>query len=291
MNQKAFQNKNFLGHITALITIFIWSLTFVQTKVLLSYLNPIEILIIRFFLAWSVFFLLVPKLIFYTFKEEVLIFLLGASGIFGYYVLENLALKYTSAINVGLIVTSSPVFTAFFIYLKNKDKKIKFNILGVIIVLIGLFILEYKNLSEVNTGDILALLGAVSFAFYSYLLSLLKNKNHLIITRKSFFWGLILLLVFFYLKNLSFHFEYYKYPQVYANLAILAFFASFLCFIMWKYAVSIIGATKTSNYIYLVPIINTAAAVVILNENFYFTTLTAMILIVLGLIVSHKYGI
>jgi len=285
-------NKHMLGHIIAFSTILVWSLTFVQTKYLLNFLNPAEILIIRFFLAWLVFFVFFPKIIFLSLKDEFIIFLSGATGIFGYYILENIALKYTSAINVGLIVTTSPIFTAFLLYLSNKNKKIQFNILGLFLVISGLFFLEKNKITSINIGDLLALGGAISFAFYSFILSKIKKDiNIYLITRKSFFYGLILFLAYFMINNMQFNYHNYLQPKIFFNLFTLAFFASFLCFLMWKVAISIIGAGKTSNYIYLVPIINTLAAYFILNETIYLPTIIAIIFIILGLIISQKFGI
>jgi len=45
-----------------------------------------------------------------------------------------------------------------------------------------------------------------------------------------------------------------------------------------------------SNYIYLVPLINAAAAVVVLDEAVTARTLTAGVLILLGLVVAQRYS-
>ncbi len=41
-------NKNTLGHISAILTVLIWGTTFISTKVLLTHFTPIEILFFRF---------------------------------------------------------------------------------------------------------------------------------------------------------------------------------------------------------------------------------------------------
>ena len=43
-------NKDFSGHLAALLTIFIWGTTFISTKILLTDFKPIEILFFRFLL-------------------------------------------------------------------------------------------------------------------------------------------------------------------------------------------------------------------------------------------------
>lgn len=108
-----------LAHLSALITILIWGTTFISTKVLLRTYSPIEILFIRFLIGYGA--LAATSIIlgkgfsrftFHSFKQELM--LLGA-GIFGvtlYFLLENIALTYTNASNVGVIVAISPFFTA-----------------------------------------------------------------------------------------------------------------------------------------------------------------------------------
>lgn len=41
-------NKNTLGHISAILTVLIWGTTFISTKVLLTHFTPIEILFFSF---------------------------------------------------------------------------------------------------------------------------------------------------------------------------------------------------------------------------------------------------
>ncbi|WP_425321676.1 EamA family transporter [Caminibacter mediatlanticus] len=57
---------------------------------------------------------------------------------------------------------------------------------------------------------------------------------------------------------------------------------------MWRWSISIIGANKTSNYIYLVPLINSIASIIFLNELINIHIIIASILIILGLYFSQK---
>ena len=44
--------KQLIGHLAALMTIIVWGVTFISTKVLLRDFTPLEILFIRFTLGW-----------------------------------------------------------------------------------------------------------------------------------------------------------------------------------------------------------------------------------------------
>lgn len=286
------KNIKLKAHFIAFLTIFIWSITFVQTKVLLNYLSADEILIDRFLLALIFFWLIKPKFISTTLKEEVLFLFLGLSGIFGYYSLENYALKYSTSINVGLIVTTAPIFTAIISIYTNRQslQNIKFTILGFLLVLFGLFAMDYNKISQINIGDLLAIFGSISFGIYSYLLGLVPKKfDTITTTKKSFLWGVIFLIIFSIVNKSQFHFNAYLNIKVWTNLIFLSFIASGLCFLMWKWSIFIIGARKTSNYIYLVPIINAFASVAILNEVITLNIVFATIFILIGLYISQKY--
>lgn len=107
------------GHISAIITIIIWGTTFVSTKILLEDFQPIEILFFRFILGLLALYVVCPHLLVIKNKKEEITFLFaGLSGVCLYYLLENIALTYTLASNVGVIISIAPFFTAF---LTNSD--------------------------------------------------------------------------------------------------------------------------------------------------------------------------
>ena len=282
------KSSKLLGHFIAFFTIFLWSLTFVQTKVLLNFLTPIEILLDRFSIAWLLFFIFTPKLIKTSLKDEFLFALLGISGIFGYYLFENLSLEYTKAINVGVIVTTAPVFTAL-ILMFFKPKTVIFTFISFSFVMIGLFFIGFNF--KFNFGNFLALIGALCFGVYTVLLGLIDKKyNILIVTRKSFFYGVIFLLIYYLQSRTSFNLNSYKNIIVWGNLLTLSLIASGICFIMWNYAVKNIGSSSTSLYIYLVPVINAIAAVVVLNEKITVNLLISSFFIVIGLLIAQKFN-
>jgi len=131
------------AHGIALLTVVIWSLTFVQTKVLLLYLSPVEILIDRFSLAWALFWVLMPRRRATTIRDEGYFALLGATGIFGYYILENMALKYTTAVHVGLIVTTAPIFTALILMVSRAfDRRYVLGMVGGFLLVAAGFTLD-----------------------------------------------------------------------------------------------------------------------------------------------------
>ena len=69
---------------------------------------------------------------------------------------------------------------------------------------------------------------------------------------------------------------------------ILGLGASALCFVTWNFAVRLLGAVRTSIYIYMVPVITLAASVLILKEPVTWMTGVGMALTLAGLFLSER---
>lgn len=115
------------GHLAAIITILIWGTTFISTKVLLRDFQPVEILFFRFVMGFVALLLVPPKRLKVTDRRQEGTFVLaGLCGVCLYYLLENIALTYTLASNVGVIISVAPFFTAILTHsLMKQEEKLK----------------------------------------------------------------------------------------------------------------------------------------------------------------------
>ncbi len=278
------------GHLLALIAITIWSLTYIQTKVLLVYLDPIEIIITRFSFAWILLWGIYPKRIPFVIKDEMWFALAGLSMFFGYYVLENFSLIHTTAINAGLLVTLAPLFTLLLSSIIEHTHLSKRSLLGAVISFSGVAVLIFEKISLPNIGDSLALLAGLGWAVYTLILGRISTSyHHIAVTRKSIFYGLIFLWLFWEtVYSGSFHLDAYAHPAVIVNLTTLILFASIGAYILWRKAVLLIGSSKTSNYIYLVPLINTTASVLVLHEPLGWRIVLSSVMILGGMAIANK---
>ena len=71
------------------------------------------------------------------------------------------------------------------------------------------------------------------------------------------------------------------------NLLFLGLGASALCFVTWNSAVRLLGAVRTSVYIYLTPVITIVTSVLILHEPFTWMTGIGTVLTLAGLVLSE----
>ena len=287
------KNYKLLGHIFAFITITIWSLAFVSNKALLAYISPIENMILRFFIAYILLLVLYPHLkTIKSIKDELHFALLGFLGIFVYFILENFALKFTQAANVGLYMGAIPIFTAIVAHFLTKDEELnKFVWLGFLVSLIGMSLILFDSSKfELRLkGDLLALLGALTFAIYSVAVKLApKGYHYIVITRKSFLYGLLFMLIYYVALHKSFNVKALTQSVVILNILYLGVISSGLAFILWQQGIERIGSIKASNYIYLVPLITAIAGVVFLDETMSLKMIIGALLIIVGLYISQK---
>lgn len=96
------------GYCFAAFTVVVWGSTFISSKVLLEFYTPAQIMLTRFILAYCALWLLRPKRLPLTLKQEGIFFLLGLLGCTAYFYTENTALSYTLASNVSIIVAAAP---------------------------------------------------------------------------------------------------------------------------------------------------------------------------------------
>ena len=188
------------AHLTALATILIWGTTFISTKVLLREFSPIEILFLRFLLGFAALHLVRGKLPFRSWKEERLYAGAGLTGVTLYFLFENIALTYTLASNVGVLVTVAPFFTALLscFYLRGERPDLRFYA-GFVLALAGVTLIMFSGSMTLKlnpAGDILALLAAFVWAVYSVLMKKIGQLGHPMAacTRRTFLYGLAFML-------------------------------------------------------------------------------------------------
>lgn len=287
--------KTTTGHIAALVTIMIWGTTFISTKILLADFTPIEILFFRFLLGLLVLIVIYPKRLKIKDKKQEIIFAAaGLCGICLYYLLENIALTYTMASNVGVIISVAPFFTAVLshVFLKTEEKlKVQFFV-GFLIAMIGICLISFngKDLELNRIGDILAVAAAFVWAVYSLLTRKISNYgwNTIGITRKIFTYGILFMLPFLYVFDFKLDLQKVIKPKYALNLIYLGLGASALCFVTWNYAVGVLGTVKTSVYIYIVPVITVVTSVIVLKEEITWIAAIGIGLTLIGLFLAES---
>lgn len=290
----------FLGYFLAVITIFFWGITFISTKILLIDFSPIEILFFRFIAAYAGLWIFHPKTMKIPFKDNLIFLLAGLTGVTLYQFTENVALSYTSASNVSLIVSMCPLFTAIITQIFLKEKAVtRWFVLGFVVAITGVALVCMNGNMEMKfspKGDLLALLSALCWGFYSLFISILNGKKYdsICVTRRVFFFALLTmipLVVLGYFKgdvNISAAVNSVRFTKWtnWLNLLFLGLVASAFCFWSWNKACSIVGTVHITKAIYLNPLVTIIFSFFILGEKITWMGALGALITIAGLFIS-----
>ncbi|MDE5793295.1 MAG: DMT family transporter [Muribaculaceae bacterium] len=300
--KNSWKNCKITGHIGALITVICWGCSFIASKVLMegAGMTPVEVYVYRFFLAYLLMLAFTFKEIrSKSWKDEFQMALCGICSGTLYFLLENYALIYTSTGNVSLISAISPIFIAILLSVIYKTRMKRGEILGSFIAFAGVaLVIMSESISkglgmEIHpTGDILALLCALSWAVYSIAIKrLIPLYNTLFLTRKLFFYGLITSLPLLLIQREPLHLGVlvdFSQPVFLLNLLFLALMCSSMAYLLWNESMKIIGPLATNNYLYIQPPVTMFAGCLLLGEIIYPLGYVGCGLVLCGLVIADK---
>ena len=307
----------FLGYLLAAATILFWGITFVSTKYLLADFSSSEILFFRVILAFVGLWIIHPKTAKIEMRDNILFALAALTGIIFYQLMENIAIHFTNASNVSVIVSICPLFTAIISQVFLKEKHLSFwFILGFVIAITGVTLVCLNGSTRLQfnpKGDVLALLSAISWGFYSMIISIINKRKYdpICSTRRIFFFAVLFMAVIaavgiFINANAggmpsssvlqAFSFEIdssvnaARFSKLlnWVNLLFLGVVASGLCFVAWNKACQIIGTVKISCGLYLISVVTIVFAFFALGEKITPLGAAGAVITIAGLFISEK---
>jgi len=290
------KRSDFWYHVAAFAMIVVWGISFLNTRELLDAgMTPTEIFVARFTIAYlSLLVIGRFKVRFTGWRDELLFVVCGVAGGSAYFIAENTALELTLISDVAVLVSTAPLTTALMGAIFYRDERISLmTCIGMLIAFVGSVMLALKDgLVWGNSvlGDVLALLAAFVWAFYSMALKKLnRSYTTLFITCKLFFYGVLSALPLLLLENGHLSWNVIKQPVVWGNLLYLGLICSMAAYFIWGITVKRIGAVRASNYFYLSPIISMIAAAIWFGERTNAVAYAGCALIFAGVIIAEKF--
>jgi drug/metabolite transporter (DMT)-like permease len=291
--------QNTKAYIMLVCATLFWAGNFIVGKMaFLDNIPPMTLVFFRWSLVWII---LLP----FTYKEILknkdiilnnlpLLFFLALTSVGLFNSFTYLALVYTQVINASLFNTAIPATIILLCFLLKIEKTNKFQILGLIISVLGILsIITKLNLNlllslNFNKGDLVMIGGVITWGLYS---SFLKKKKFtlplLTLVHVLCTFGLIFILPQF-LYELSQGLTAKFNSNLAYTLIYLALFPSIGSYYCWAGAVAIIGANRAGIFLSLIPFFSTIMAIIFFNEQFQFFHLIGSILIIVGLLLSNK---
>ena len=276
----------------AAIAICVWGSTFIFSKIMLRDFTPLQIMTMRFVVAYIVLWCLYPKVEKTTFKDNLGIFVLSLFGNTIYFLFENNALQYTLAANVSIIVASAPIWTAILAHFFSKGEKIRRNtILGsalafagvALVVFNGTIVLKFNPL-----GDILSLGAALSWAVYSILVVKYVNRfSSFFLMRRATLCAMIASVPMLIISGqMDMPFECLLQKDTLFSIIFLGVLGSGVSYVLWNMATRILGVIKVNAYIYVNPFVTMITAGIFLGEPVTAMGIIGAVMIIGGVVLG-----
>ena len=179
------EKNNKLAYILLVLTTIFWSGNFIVGKAASIYeIPPFSLNFYRWFFVWTILFPFTYKEIYnskkYIIENFRLFLVLGVTGITIFNSVVYYSLYFTQVISGILMISTIPVMIILISSVLKIEKTNNFQIIGVILSLVGVFCIItkadlelIKNL-DFNKGDLSMTIAMFSWATYS---ALLKKKK------------------------------------------------------------------------------------------------------------------
>ena len=112
-----------MGHLFSLFCSIAWGTSFLVSKTLMDKISPVQLMMLRFVIAWLAIWIIYPKWHFHW-REEGQFVALSLVGNTLYYLAENTALRLTLAGNVSILVSAAPIASALLLRLFERDARL-----------------------------------------------------------------------------------------------------------------------------------------------------------------------
>ena len=258
------------------IAALFWGGNAVAGKFLAGSLPPVTISFTRLAIGVLIMSPVIIKLFMHeraAFREHFrLLLFLAVTGVIGFNLLIYWAVNYTTAINATLLNSTSPLFIFLLSALLIGEKmelrywvSMVISMLGVLVVIThGSF--ERMLSLHFNIGDLIMVLAVISWALYSIFIKKISGK----IPSLAIFG--FTLTIGFLLMIPAVGIELFMVPvgnvglEEWSALFYIGIFPSICSFLLWNRGVELIGPSKASISLNLIPVFGTVFAFFVLGE-------------------------
>jgi drug/metabolite transporter (DMT)-like permease len=278
------------GHLLALFCVVVWGTTFLVSKKLLESFTPAQVMMMRFFLAYLMLWILYPHWRF-SWREEGWFLLMSLFSNTLYFLSENTALMLTQTSNVSILVSTAPILTVVLLSVFHRDEHVeKRELIGFLAAFAGVVLVVFNGtvVLKLNPlGDVLAFCAALCWALYGLLLRRCSGKySSFLISRKLMFYGMLTGLPVLAVQRAPMNWAALASWGSLAGIGYLALIGSAVCYVAWNSSVERLGVRKTNLYIYAIPLVTLAAGAALLHERVTLMGAAGTALVVGGMVLG-----
>ena len=283
MKLEGSMNKHFLGKAGLIIVTVIWGSSFALNDVALKVFTPVQLLTLRFGIAGILMLVVFWKQVKKIEKEELFRGVILGVILFIAYILQTIALLYTTPSKNAFLTAFSVVLVPIISFIFLKSKVERKDILGACLSLAGVALMSLTDLTMINLGDLLTLACAIFFALYIiYTTKYVKGGNPYSLTT-------IQLLTAFILSGVTGLFlnETWDFTSTVANGSILylAIFCTLIAYLLQTMSQRYTTSSETAVILSMESLFGMIFSMIIVNEHITTKTALGACLIFLGVIV------
>ena len=293
--------KNATTHAKLLVVAIIWGLGWVAGRVAARDISPFTAGWVRYIIAvgcFLVFLKITKQWVLPNKKQWKLIIMIGFLSTFLYQAFFMYGMKWTAAGDASLMITFNPLFTAILAvpFLGEKfDKRLAS---GLFLAVSGVAVLAWYSpnvdipVNERLLGDALIGLSALSWACTTILMKKAMTGEDAMSPLHLTVWSSVAGLAI-QTPAVLWEFSQVGFPtdasvEAWSWLAFLAIFSTVLSYVWFADGIRKIGASKTSFYVYLVPIFGIFSGWLLLDEKLGISLAISFILIAGGVYLAQS---
>ncbi|MCI5698699.1 MAG: DMT family transporter [Clostridiales bacterium] len=278
-------NKSIMSIVSFALVALAWGTSYAIIKDTLSHTTPFVLMTIRFGLSTLLLSIIYYRKLIRIKRVDLINGVKIGIFMFGAFITLVTGIKYTTASKQSFIVGSYVLIVPFLTWLINKNKPDKYDVIGVICAVIGLFLLTAGSVTGINIGDIISMGCALSFALHMIMIEkYCHDSDPIILTIVQFATTSILfiLLVIMFEKP-----DFSVISTATSEILYLVIVATVIAFVVQNIAQRHISSITTSLILTLESVFGSVFAIFYLDEKVSVNMVIGCAIILIG-IVMHE---
>jgi drug/metabolite transporter (DMT)-like permease len=275
-----------------------WGASFMVNKWVLRDLGPASLSLYRWALASALYlaYLVATRRLrpmWSSLRRKPLVFLvLGLLCLPVPYLAQNYALKYTSVINVSVLLDLDPAFIVVMGAILLHERVTRLQTLGVVGAVVGTVVITVSGgmlslTSKDVVGNGLSLLAACSFSLYTIIIKTSAQEfDALSVSVLPTLLGTALLVPPAMAEGMTWPTQ----PFTWVGIVFLGVLCSAWATLAWVVVVQELDASRAAPIVFLIPVVATALAITVLGERPTAQTVVGAALILGGVFLSERSG-
>lgn len=278
-------NKSIMSIVSLALVALAWGTSYAIIKDTLSHTTPFVLMTIRFGLSTLLLSIIYYRKLIRIKRVDLINGVKIGIFMFGAFITLVTGIKYTTASKQSFIVGSYVLIVPFLTWLINKNKPDKYDVIGAICAVIGLFLLTAGSVSGINIGDIISMGCALSFALHMIMIEkYCHDSDPIILTIVQFATTSILfiLLVIMFEKP-----DFSVISTATSEILYLVIIATVIAFVVQNIAQRHISSITTFLILTLESVFGSVFAIFYLDEKVSVNMIIGCAIILIG-IVMHE---